>query len=231
MQPLKNNIKTLNKRIESACKLHQRDRNTVHLLAVSKTQGIATLEQAYHLGLRDFGENYTSEAQSKISALPNDIIWHFIGPIQSNKSRLVAENFSWAHSIDRLKIATRLNEQRTDAQSPMNCLIQVNISNESQKSGLSRDEVMNFAEHFHRYTRLCLRGLMAIPKPMQSQIELENDFGNMQQLLRQLQQRQPQVDTLSMGMSADFELAIKYDATMIRIGTELFGTRPSKDIH
>lgn len=225
MHALENNIKKLNLRIESACKQYQRSSSAVHLLAVSKTQTIESLTKAYKLGLRQLGENYVSEAQEKIPALPKDIEWHFIGPIQSNKSRFIAENFSWAHSIDRLKIANRLNEQRPENLEPLNCLIQVNISNEKQKAGIASTEALALAREIITLPHLMLRGFMTIPNPNQNTENLENDFANMGQLLRQLRTFCDTADTLSMGMSKDFELAIKHGATIIRIGTDLFGPR------
>jgi pyridoxal phosphate enzyme (YggS family) len=228
MHALENNIKKLNLRIESACKQYQRNAQTVHLLAVSKTQPVDNLQNAYDLGLRQFGENYVSEAQEKIPALPDDIEWHFIGPIQSNKSRFIAENFDWVHSVDRLKIAKRMNEQRPGQLEPINCLIQVNISNEKQKAGIAADEAIALAKEITTLPNMTLRGFMAIPNPSQSSEKLENDFANMGQLLRQLRRFCDTADTLSMGMSKDFELAIKHGATIIRIGTDLFGARQQK---
>lgn len=225
MHAIENNIKKLNLRIESACKQYQRNPSTVHLLAVSKTQPAESLANAYELGLRLFGENYVSEASEKMHRLPGDIEWHFIGPIQSNKSRFIAESFSWVHSVDRLKIARRLSEQRPNDLEPINCLIQVNISSEEQKAGISSENALTLAEEIMKLPQLTLRGFMAIPSPTQSLENLENDFANMGQLLRQLHTFCDTADTLSMGMSNDFELAIKHGATIIRVGTDLFGPR------
>ncbi len=225
MTTLEHNITQLKLRIDAACKQAQRSNNSLNLLAVSKTRDINTIKAAYDLGLRQFGENYAKEAEEKIPFLPKDIEWHFIGPIQSNKTRSIAELFQWVHSIDRLKIAQRLNEQRPPHIPPLQCLIQVNISKEPQKAGLPAEEVMALAKHIASMPHLHLRGLMAIPKAEQSTEALANDFANMQALLRQLQTRFHSVDTLSMGMSADLELAIAHGSTLVRVGTDLFGLR------
>jgi pyridoxal phosphate enzyme (YggS family) len=225
MQALEHNITRLNLRIANACNAADRANNSVKLLAVTKTREITTLTQAYHLGLRAFGENYPQEAQTKIAHLPNDIEWHFIGPIQSNKTRFIAEHFSWVHSIDRLKIAQRLHEQRPSNLPPLNCLIQINISQEPQKSGIAAEELFALATALLALPHLRLCGLMAIPKAEQSEAALTNDFANMALLLRQLQTIIPSANTLSMGMSADLELAIQYGATIVRVGTDLFGPR------
>lgn len=226
MTALEHNIAQLKLRIDAACKKAQRSNNSLILLAVSKTRDINTIKAAYDLGLREFGENYAREAEEKIPFLPRDITWHFIGPVQSNKTRIIAEQFSWVQSIDRLKIAERLNEQRPPQLPPLQCLIQVNISHEPQKAGVMPAEVMALAKTISTLPRLHLRGLMAIPKAGQSPEALANDFANMQVLLRQLQTRFRSVDTLSMGMSADLEPAIIHGSTLVRVGTDLFGPRP-----
>lgn len=225
MTALEHNITQLKLRIDAACKKAQRSNNSLNLLAVSKTRDINAIKAAYDLGLREFGENYAKEAEEKIPFLPKDIEWHFIGPIQSNKTRIIAELFSWVQSIDRLKIAERLNEQRPPQLPPLQCLIQVNISREPQKAGVAPEELMALAKAISTLPRLHLRGLMAIPQAGQSAAGLANDFANMQALLRQLQTRFRSADTLSMGMSADLEPAIAHGSTMVRIGTDLFGPR------
>lgn len=222
---LQHNITFLQQRINNACIRASREFNSVTLLAVSKTKGVDTVKKAYDLGLRQFGENYVNEAEGKIPALPSDITWHFIGPIQSNKTRIIAERFSWVHSIDRLKIAQRLNDQRPEERNILQCLIQVNISEDENKSGITADQVFDFAKQLQQFPRLQLRGLMAIPAAGQSEEALTQDFSRMQQLFSQLQQMYPQVDTLSMGMSGDLEQAIAHGSTMVRIGTDLFGAR------
>lgn len=225
MPTLPHNITKLQQRITAACAQNQRCATNVLLLAVSKTQSMAKLQEAYDLGLRHFGENYVSEALEKVPALPKDIIWHFIGPLQSNKTRFIAENFHWLHSLDRLKIAQRLNEQRGEGLAPLNCLIQINISDDANKSGIHPAEMMEFAQEILKLPHLQLRGLMTIPKAEQSLEDLEKDFANMAQLLRQLRVINEQADTLSMGMSGDMELAIRHGSTLVRIGTDLFGAR------
>lgn len=222
---LQHNITFLQQRINNACIRALREPDSVTLLAVSKTKSADIVQKAYDLGLRQFGENYVNEAEEKIPALPSDITWHFIGPIQSNKTRSIAEKFSWVHSVDRLKIAQRLNDQRLEAQSALQCLIQVNISEDENKSGITADQVFDFAKQLQQFPRLQLRGLMAIPAANQSEETLTQDFSRMQQLFSQLQQIYPQVDTLSMGMSGDLEQAIAHGSTMVRIGTDLFGAR------
>lgn len=219
------NITFLQQRIKKACIASQRSPDSVTLLAVSKTQSAEKVQQMYDLGLLQFGENYANEAQEKLPLLPKDIIWHFIGPVQSNKTRFIAESFAWLHSLDRLKIAKRLNEQRPENLPALQCLIQVNISEDGNKSGIKADEVATFAQELQQFSRLQLRGLMAIPAANQSEQALQNDFSHMQQLLAELQKNYPQADTLSMGMSADLEQAIAHGSTMVRIGTDLFGAR------
>lgn len=219
------NITFLQQRIKKACLAAARSPDSVMLLAVSKTQSADRMQQVYDLGLQQFGENYASEAQEKLPLLPKEIVWHFIGPLQSNKTRFIAENFAWLQSLDRLKIAKRLNEQRPEHLPALQCLIQVNISEDDNKSGIKASELAAFAQELEQFSRLQLRGLMAIPATNQSEQALQNDFSRMQQLFVELQKNYPQVDTLSMGMSADLGLAIAHGATMVRIGTDLFGAR------
>lgn len=220
-------LQLVQQRISSACADCQRQPSEVALLAVSKTKPIAEIEAAYAQGQRQFGENYVQEGAEKILALErlSDIEWHFIGPLQSNKTKLVAAHFDWMHSLDRLKIAMRLAEQRGFHQAPLNVLIQVNIDDETSKAGISADDLLPFAEQVSAYSRLSLRGLMTIPKANQTPTKARESLLEMQQLFKQLAQVHPQVDTLSMGMSADLELAISCGATMVRIGTDIFGQR------
>lgn len=225
MPVLENNITALKMRIESACHNAKRSSDEVSLLAVSKTRPADLIKLAYDAGLRQFGENYVAEAELKIPQLPADICWHFIGPIQSNKSRTIAERFDWVHSIDREKIVKRLNDQRPQHLPPLQCLIQVNIDNEPQKAGISVDQLPSLAKMIAAAPQLELRGLMAIPKAQQNAQESQQNFAKMAALLKQIQNLAPQVDTLSMGMSQDMEQAIAAGATMVRIGTDLFGPR------
>ncbi|MBU2112551.1 MAG: YggS family pyridoxal phosphate-dependent enzyme [Gammaproteobacteria bacterium] len=195
----------------------------IQLLAVSKTKAASDVMQAYHAGQRHFGENYPQELADKATELAhyNDICWHFIGPLQSNKTKLVAQNAQWVHSLDRLKIAQRLNEQRPDNLGKLNVLLQINISAEDSKAGIAPNQMLALADEVAQLPRLQLTGLMAIPAPGDS----EPAFAAMQQLSRQLQQHYPQATELSMGMSDDWPLALRYGATMIRLGTAIFGAR------
>ncbi len=205
----------------------------VTLLAVSKTRPISDIEAAYQQGLRAFGENYVQEGVDKVIALSEigpykDIHWHFIGPLQSNKTRAIAEHFHWLHTLEREKIAQRLNDQRPVHLPPLNVLIQVNISAEDSKAGISLDEVPALAQAIAQLPNLSLRGLMCIPAPAHTdteQLRLKTEFEQMAAALKQLQQHYPQADTLSMGMSDDLALAIAAGSTMVRIGTALFGPR------
>ena len=204
-----------------------RPAGSVALLAVSKTRTPDEVRQAYAAGLRAFGENYLQDALSKIEPLADlDICWHFIGPLQSNKTRAVATHFDWVHSVDRLKIAQRLSEQRPADMPPLNLCIQVNISREPSKSGVAPDEVLALARQVALLPRVVLRGLMAIPAADLDAAEQRHTFARMQQLLEQLQAHLPAVDTLSMGMSDDLEAAVAEGSTLVRIGTALFGPRP-----
>ena len=201
----------------------QRDVTSVHLLAVSKTKPAAALRDAYAAGLRDFGENYLQEARAKqveLADLP--LCWHFIGPIQSNKTRDIAEHFAWVHSVDRLKIAQRLSEQRPDGLPPLNICIQVNVSGEASKSGCAPADLPALAHAISALPRLTLRGLMAIPEPTDERAEQDAAFAKVRELQEGLNMG---LDTLSMGMSHDLESAIAQGATWVRIGTALFGAR------
>lgn len=204
----------------------------VKLLAVSKAHPVALLEAAYKAGQRDFGENYVQEALQKIADLRTheDIIWHYIGPLQSNKTRDVAEAFQWVHTVDRLKIARRLSEQRPPHLSPLQVCIQVNISGESQKAGVTLPECEALAQEISQLPNLSLRGLMCIPRAGASEDELRQAFREMRLLQSRLQKDHPQLDTLSMGMSGDYLIAIEEGATIVRVGSRIFGARsPRKE--
>jgi PLP dependent protein len=223
MSTIAENISTLAERIHNAAEAVQRDPASVGLLAVSKTKPASDLRQAYDAGLRDFGENYLQEAlgkQSELSDLP--LIWHFIGPIQSNKTRAIAENFAWVHSVDRLKIAQRLSEQRPADLPPLNICIQVNVSGEASKSGCTPEDLPALAQAISALPNLRLRGLMAIPEPTENSDEQNAAFAAVRTLQESLNLP---LDTLSMGMSHDLEAAIAQGATWVRIGTALFGAR------
>ncbi|CAG8998524.1 MAG: Pyridoxal phosphate homeostasis protein [Candidatus Celerinatantimonas neptuna] len=199
----------------------------VKLLAVSKTKPLKAVEQAYQAGQRYFGENYVQEGVDKINAasqsswLTDPIEWHFIGPLQSNKTRIVAEHFDWVQTVDREKIAKRLSEQRPQNKGPLNICIQINISNEQSKSGISLTAVSTLAALINSLPNLQLRGLMAIG----GRGHPEQEFQKMHQAFTQLQKTYPQVDTLSMGMTGDMSLAIANGSTLVRIGTAIFGER------
>ncbi|QTT86371.1 YggS family pyridoxal phosphate-dependent enzyme [Pseudomonas chlororaphis] len=223
MSTIADNIALVSARIRAAAQASQRDESSVHLLAVSKTKPAAALREAYAAGLRDFGENYLQEAlgkQAELGDLP--LSWHFIGPIQSNKTRAIAENFAWVHSVDRLKIAQRLSEQRPADLPPLNVCIQVNVSGEASKSGCTPADLPALASAIGALPRLQLRGLMAIPEPTEDRAAQDAAFAAVRRLNESLDLP---TDTLSMGMSHDLEAAIAQGATWVRIGTALFGAR------
>ncbi|MFV0454314.1 MAG: YggS family pyridoxal phosphate-dependent enzyme [Pseudomonas sp.] len=223
MSTIANNIAKVAARIREAAQAAGRDPDTVGLLAVSKTQPAEAIREANGAGLSDFGENYLQEALEKQADLADlALTWHFIGPIQSNKTRAIAEHFDWVHSVDRLKIAQRLSEQRPTELPPLNVCLQVNVSGEASKSGCAPQDVVELARTIATLPNLRLRGLMAIPEPSDDRAEQHAAFSR----LRQLQQMLAlELDTLSMGMSQDLEAAIAEGATWVRIGTALFGAR------
>lgn len=221
-------------RIEQARQKAAR-KDEVMLLAVSKTKPLWMVETLAKAGQKDFGENYVQEGVEKIQATENrndlpKLCWHFIGPIQSNKTKLIAQHFDWVHSIDRFKIARRLSEQRPDDKGELQVLIEVNISQEPTKSGVMPQEVLNLAQQISELPHLQLRGLMCIPQKAPTFEAQRAPFQQMRKLLHTLQTALPALplDTLSMGMSADLEAAIAEGATIVRIGTDLFGARASK---
>lgn len=212
-----------------ACK-HHRSPDTVELLAVSKTKPIELIVDAYHQGHRKFGENYAAELDTKVQALSQypDIEWHFIGPIQSNKTKLIANNCTWVHSIDREKTAKRLGEQRHPDKGPLNVLIQVNIDQEDSKAGVTLCEVPALAQQINLIDNITLRGLMAIPQKSADTAKQSQAFSQLNDCFKQLKTQYQQVDTLSMGMSGDLEAAIAHGSTMVRLGTAIFGAREPK---
>lgn len=235
MSVIKNNLTSIQDSIIQHAEKNHKNAENITLLAVSKTKPNALIQEAYAAGQRAFGENYLQEAVDKIKSLKvlNEIEWHFIGPIQSNKTKPIAQHFDWVQSVDRLKIAKRLNDQRLDTMKlsdnttpmlPLNVCIQVNISEETSKSGLSTADISELASFIEQAQGLVLRGLMAIPQknaPAETYI-------NMQQLFNTLQKQYATVDTLSMGMSNDMAIAIASGSTMVRIGTAIFGAREAK---
>lgn len=223
MSTIADNIGLVSERIRAAARTVQRDENSIHLLAVSKTKPAQAVREAYAAGMREFGENYLQEAlgkQAELADLP--LSWHFIGPIQSNKTRAIAENFAWVHSVDRLKIAQRLSEQRPADLPPLNICIQVNVSGEANKSGCTPADLPALADAISALPHLKLRGLMAIPEPTEDRAAQDAAFATVKNLLASLSLP---LDTLSMGMSHDLESAIAQGATWVRIGTALFGAR------
>lgn len=222
------NLKAVRAQMATAGRKSRRNPDSVHLLAVSKTWPAAAVREAYAAGQRDFGENYVQEGIEKIAELTDlpGLVWHFIGPLQSNKTRLVAEHFQWVHSVDRLKIAQRLSEQRDVHLPPLNVCLQVNVSGEASKSGVTPAELPALARAVAVLPHLKLRGLMGIPEPSEDADLLISRFRLLADLRDQLQGESGlTLDTLSMGMSADMELAIAAGSTMVRVGTAIFGVR------
>ena len=223
------NIHRLQERIADFAAKYARPVNDILLLAVSKTRPVEDLLAAYQAGQRHFGENYLQEALVKIQSLQNtDIQWHFIGAIQSNKTRDIANAFDWVHSVDRSKIARRLSEQRSPDRAPLNICLQVNISNERTKAGITPDMLTQLAKEISTLPNIKLRGLMAIPVKTDSFHEQRSIFQQMHQAMDQLNQQGFSLDTLSMGMTEDMEAAIAEGATIVRIGTAIFGPRAQK---
>lgn len=227
MQTIADQLKSALETIEQTTLCANRPPNSVQLLAVSKTKPVSDIVLAYEAGQRRFGENYVQEGVEKIQTLQelSDIQWHFIGPLQSNKTNLVAEHFDWVQSIDRIKIAKRLSQQRSVHKSPLQVCIQVNISAEENKSGVTAAELFTLAEQVNLLPNITLRGLMAIPMATDERQQQLAAFTQMKQLFDQLHARYPQVDTLSMGMSQDMQPAIEAGSTMVRLGTAIFGVR------
>lgn len=213
--------------IALAAKMANRSATDIKLLAVSKTKPETMIEAAWHAGQRSFGENYVQEGLQKIANLEHlsKIQWHLIGPLQSNKCKAVAENFSWVQSVDRLKIAKRLNDNRPLDKPPLNVCIQINISGEASKSGIMPGNIMAFADEITKMPKLKLRGIMAIPSKNDVSGYLDHEFKQLQHMYEELKTIYKDVDTLSMGMSADLALAIQFGSTMVRIGTAIFGSR------
>lgn len=221
------NLATISQQIQQYCQQANRPEQSVRLLAVSKTKPISAIAEAIEAGQRAFGENYVQEGIEKIQHFAeNDTLeWHFIGLLQSNKTRVVAEHFDWVQTIDRLKIAQRLSEQRPERLPALNVLIQINISDEASKSGISAKEMVELATQISQLPRLKLRGLMAIPKPESEPEQQKIALAQMNELFLQLQSQFEGIDTLSMGMSDDMPSAIECGSTMVRIGTAIFGAR------
>jgi hypothetical protein len=226
MTTIPNALQAVRQRIARAAAAVNRPAEGIQLLAVSKTVPAALVRQAYTAGQRAFGESYVQEAVEKIQAL-NDLPlkWHFIGPIQSNKTRPIAENFAWVHSLERARIADRLAAARPSDLPDLQVCLQVNVSGEASKSGVAPEELPALARHVQTLPRLKLRGLMAIPEPTDDPVKQRLAFARLRQLLEQLNAEGFQLDTLSMGMSDDLEAAIAEGATIVRVGSAIFGAR------
>jgi len=226
MHNIEKNLALVKQQIAHMATRYNRNPENIVLLAVSKTKPVSDIAAAYDCGQRHFGENYLQEAEKKIAELKHkNIIWHYIGPIQSNKTRKISELFDWVHSVDRLKIARRLNQDHPENKPPLNVLLQVNVDNEPTKSGISLNEINGLAAEFESFPRLKLRGLMAIPAIHTDPEQQHKPFAKMREALLELQQLHPECDTLSMGMSGDMQAAIAEGSTLVRIGTAIFGAR------
>ncbi len=229
MPIIKNNISSIQRRLQQAASDAGRTPNEVLLLAVSKTRTSTQIKAALAAGINSFGENYLQEALEKIDQLSSaELDWHFIGPLQSNKTRLAAENFSWIHSVDRLKIAQRLSDQRPSTMAPLNLCLQINIDNEPSKSGFSAQQALAAAADIANLPNVKLRGLMAIPQSRTDLKAQRTPFIKLRQLkdqINSLLDNSQKLDTLSMGMSGDMDAAILEGATIVRVGTDIFGPR------
>jgi hypothetical protein len=228
MSSIVDNLQQVHRRIEAACAAATRPVQSVTLLAVSKTMPAEAVREVHAAGQRDFGENYVQEGVEKIAALADlrsQLEWHLIGPLQSNKTRIVAEHFDWVQSLDRLKVAERLSQQRPAHLPPLQVCIQVNVSGEASKSGVAPGEVAALAHAVSGLPRLRLRGLMAIPEPADDEAAQRRPHRALHALWQSLRDQGLALDTLSMGMSADLEAAVAEGATLVRIGTAVFGAR------
>jgi pyridoxal phosphate enzyme (YggS family) len=229
MTMIAGNLQAVRERIARACALSQRDVTEVTLLAVSKTFGPDAVREAWDAGQRAFGENYIQEAVEKMGLLADLAIeWHCIGPIQSNKTRLVAAHFDWAHAIDRLKVAQRLSEQREAGRPPLQVCLQVNVDGGATKAGVAPGEVLALAREVAQLPRLRLRGLMTIPEPAGDFAAQKAVHLQARAVFDDLRAAGLDIDTLSMGMTADLEAAVAAGSTMVRVGTAIFGGRPAK---
>ena len=227
MQTIAERLNSARKGIQQAATNAHRPPNSVKLLAVSKTKPVSDIMDAYNAGQRLFGENYVQEGVEKTKELAHlsDIEWHMIGPIQSNKTKVVAEHFDWVQSVDREKIARRLNEQRPDNLAPLNVCIQLNIDDEDSKSGVKPEALDELVSFIQSQDKLMLRGLMAIPKATPTEEEQQRTFGKLKELFDHYHTSLSNFDTLSVGMSGDMVEAIENGSTMVRIGTAIFGKR------
>jgi len=227
MNNLKENLHNIRARVACACEKAGRSPAEIAILAVSKKHPAERIEALHELGQASFGENYVQEALAKMTQVSHtDIEWHFIGPLQSNKTREVAQHFQWVQSVDRIKILRRLSNQRPANEPDLNVCIQVNIDREPQKAGVIPEQVKELAHAALALPKLRLRGLMTIPQVVSTLHDPAGSYIRMEALYRELIEDGMELDTLSMGMSGDLEAAIMHGSTMVRIGTDLFGPRP-----
>ena len=222
---LSKNIKLIKNDISQACINACRNPEEIILMGASKSQTVEQIEQAYENGVFHFGENYLQEAETKISKIEKNIIWHFIGSIQTKKTKKIAILFDWVHTVDSLKIAEKLNDARPSSRGPLNICLQVNIDNEETKSGILKEEIDDFLTSLTSLKNIKTRGLMIIPKPRHTAEEQSEVFSDLKLKLDSLKSKFPELDTLSMGMSSDYLVAIQEGATILRIGTGIFGAR------
>ena len=222
---LSENINLIKNNINQACKDACRNPEGIILMGASKSQTIEQIEQAYENGVVHFGENYLQEAETKINKIDKNIVWHFIGSIQTRKTKKIARLFDWVHTVDNLKIAEKLNEARPSSRGPLNICLQVNIDDEETKSGILKEEIDDFLTNLTALKNIKTRGLMIIPKPRDTVEEQSETFSDLKLKLDSLKSKFPELDTLSMGMSSDYLAAIQEGATILRIGTGIFGAR------
>ena len=222
---ISSNLQKIYQDIEENCKLSGRKTNEIILIGASKAQKIESIKEAYESGLTHFGENYLQEAEEKIENLSKDLVWHYIGSIQSRKAKRIAEIFDWVHTVDSVKVAMKLNNARPKSRGFLNVCLQLNIDNEESKSGLDLKEIDSFIEQTKTLENLKVRGLMVIPKPRENLGEQKEVFGMVKNIFLALNEKGNSFDTLSMGMSSDYAAAIQEGATMVRVGTGIFGPR------
>ena len=222
---ISSNLHKINQDIEENCKLSGRKTDEIILIGASKAQTIDSIREAYESGLTHFGENYLQEAEEKIENLSKDLVWHFIGSIQSRKAKRIAEIFDWVHTVDSVKVAMKLNNARPKSRGFLNVCLQINIDNEENKSGLDLKEIDSLIEQTKALENLKIRGLMVIPRPREALEEQKEIFGMVKNIFLALNEKGNNFDTLSMGMSSDYAAAIQEGATMIRVGTGIFGPR------
>jgi len=222
---LSENIKLIKNDISQACISACRNSEEIILMGASKSQTVRQIEQAYENGIFHFGENYVQEAEAKITKIEKDIVWHFIGSIQTKKTKKIAHLFDWVHTVDNLKIAEKLNAARPSSKEPLNICVQVNIDDEETKSGILKEEIDEFLTNLISLKNIKTRGLMIIPKPRHTAKEQSEVFSDLKLKLDSLKSKFPGLDTLSMGMSSDYLVAIQEGATILRIGTGIFGAR------